>query len=104
MKFVVGRKYRTRNGREVLLVEDDGTQVPYMFDDRMWRFRDGTVVQGQDDPDDIVSIVGTYDESSPLIKAARHVVELHDNGKLTAGAGDSIAIEALRKALEDDNG
>ena len=104
MEFVVGRKYKQRDGVEVTLEIIDGSDMPYCFSDGLWRWPSGRLYKaGPLDNRDIVSGVGTSEDSPSLVKAARRVVELHDKGALSSTVGDSIAIEALRKALEGDN-
>ena len=100
MQFVVGGKYKRRDGVEVTLEEDDKCEMPFYFSDGLWRWPDGKLFStGVFDSRDITSVVELSGSvSSSLVDAARRVVELHDQGCLSSAVGDSIAIEALRKA------
>lgn len=108
MQFIVGGKYKRRDGEEVTLDEDDKGDMPFYFSDGMWRWPDGKLLPSRiEDSRDIVSMLELPGSvSSPLVDAARRVVELHDKGCLSPVAGDSIAIGALKEALarEANNG
>lgn len=101
MQFIVGRKYKTREGEVLTLVENDGSEIPFRFCDHSWRYEGGRSMPHEESPGDIVSLAEGPDADSPLAVAARRVIDLHDKGCLSPAVGDSVVIEALRKALED---